>query len=329
MPTASVKPLSKKKQAKLDYALYTIACHYESKKQEQLSKALTSKPEPLPVRVNFTVNFTAEVYGFYVMQEWQAWLREYPWSLPSHLRWKEDLDRIQDEQARQFARALRDYMALACFGEARYGRNLAKDNGETIKGSIRSCMTRTGCYEKAPQYDVIALLKGLSKYFGRTGTFDGSTGGPPWKEACEYALTYQQVSDTQFIDTVIDLRHHSDHLFNKPCVFYDGTGGDTSYYDPANNPSAAIQRKAEGALWYVNKEDHTMSLFFSYGVYSLAVRGLVLGILPAAPGSVIQTKHESDFQPIQWGTKRLESAYGEVEEKENEGCLANIGKEKE
>lgn len=329
MSTTVAKPLSKKKQALLNAALLAIDVKYESKKKAQLYSSIKSVPPLEESTAPGKVNFTAEVYGFYIMQEWQAELRDYSWSLPSHLRWKEDLDRVQDEQARQFACALRDYMALACFGEARYGRDLAKDNGLTIKVLVKSCATRGGCYEKAPQYDVIALLRGLSRYFGLSGAFEGSVGGPPWKQACEYALTYQQVPDSQFIDTVIDLRHHSDHLFNKPCVFYGSTGSDTPHYDLANRPSTAINRKAEGALWYIKKKEHNMSLFVSYGVHHLAQRGLALGILPPAPGAVIQTKHESDFQPIQWGTRRLESAYGEVEEKENEGCLANIGKEKE
>jgi len=329
MITKAAKPLSKKKQALLDKALWTIAVKCDSKKQAQLYSSIKPVPSLIKKTRRGKVNFTAEVYGFYIMQEWQAELRGYSWSLPSHLRWKEDLDRIQDEQAQQFAHALRDYIALACFGEARYGQDLAKDSGAAIRITIQSCGTREGCYGKAPRYNVIALLRGLSRYFGLSDAFAGSVGGRPWKRACEYALTYQQVSDTQFIDTVIDLRHHSDHLFSKPCVFYNDAGTDTTFYDRANSPSVAIKRKASGALWYVEKKDHNMSLFVSYEVYRLAQRGLALGILLPTPGLVIQTKHESDFQPIQWGSKRLESAYGEVEEKENEGCLVNIGKEKE
>jgi len=314
MPTTPVKPLSKKKQATLDHALYSIACHYKSKKQEQLNKALTPRPKPLPVRVNFT----AEVYGFYVMQEWQAHLLDYPWSLPSQIRWKEDLDRIQQEQAQNFALALRDYMAVASFGEARYGVNLS-DPEKTIRTSVKKYSSRTSCYHEAPKHSVIPLLQDLCRFFGGPKNFNGSTGGAPWKVACEYALTYQTVSDIQFVDTVIDLRHHSDHLFNKPCVFFEST-----HFEAFFHPHKAIKQKATGALWYLGNQP-SPDLLLSSEVYTLAQRGQTLGILPVAEGGVQLTQFESTFRPIKWGTARLGKEF--VEQSEEQPCLVDAEKE--
>jgi hypothetical protein len=315
MKPTVVKPLSHKKQHALNTALYAIACEYEMKRNRLLCKA---------EKVKNGVNFTAETYGFYVMQEWRAHLLHHAWSLPSHIKWLEDLERVQEEQAKNFALALRDYMAMASFGEARYGKNLLRD-GHTIRTSIKQCASREGCYGLAPAYQVIPLLQDLESYFGMTETFEGTTGGKPWAVVCKYALTYDTVSAIQFVDTVIDLRHHSDHLFNKPCVFRG-----PKFYETPYTPSRAIYEKAMGHLWYLppgtsKVEDSGVRLYgmlLPADVFALAQRGQTLWILPSPRGPITRTSLESDFCPVKWGTKRLGGEYKD-QTGEDSPCLVN------
>lgn len=142
--------------------------------------------------------------------------------LPSHARWTQDLDRVWDAFVPAFARRLFDYLALACFGEARHAGDRASHCVEgfpVAPGDSRAVAVR-----EAVQYNPRQFLPVLVRLF-EEADWESGYGGRSWGRIARAALMYGQVPDVVFIDHCVDLSHNNGLCFDKHeagLMLYDG-----------------------------------------------------------------------------------------------------------
>lgn len=109
------------------------------------------------------------------------------------------------------ALALRDYMFLACAGEARHCRNApGKEDDDSTLG--RQAVYSGLVSRFAPtQESFMALAELFEK-----GKFGAAYGGIPWALIARHgAAYYSAMSDVVFIDTAASLAHNNGTMFNK------------------------------------------------------------------------------------------------------------------
>lgn len=121
------------------------------------------------------------------------------------------LDAIKhfNEFCNNFALAIRDYLYVAAFGEARHARPRA------IKywpGNY-DYFSRSSSYKLAIKYNPEEALPLLYELF--TSPWKGTYGGAKWAEIVKAAMMYGNIPNAVFIDHAADLQHWNGFVFSK------------------------------------------------------------------------------------------------------------------
>lgn len=109
------------------------------------------------------------------------------------------------------ALCMRDYLFMACMGEARHAHDKAGLSFDEIDGNIDS---RSGIFKKSRRYDPVKNLPLIKAVFLADG-WGTSFGGAKWAELCDVALEYGTMSDILYVDKVVNKQHNSGTVFNK------------------------------------------------------------------------------------------------------------------
>jgi hypothetical protein len=131
---------------------------------------------------------------------------------------------------RAIFRTLRDYLTLACLGEARHGWercSVAYLAGEPFG---RCSPNREHVYNRAVKYDPIALLKMARELFRYDGWTDGY-GGRSWERIAVFTLEMWQVDPFEapasrislYVERAINLAHNLGPVFNKPILVMENS----------------------------------------------------------------------------------------------------------
>lgn len=134
-----------------------------------------------------------------------------PVALPSQLRLQAEFVRVVPAFEEKLAVAIRDYLTLACFGEARHGEHAA--NQFLLYGPKRG-EGRTGARELARKFEPQSLLTACLGLFSRDG-WNSAYGGAKWAHIAECALQWWELPPREFIDCVVNLTHNGGVAFNK------------------------------------------------------------------------------------------------------------------
>lgn len=119
----------------------------------------------------------------------------------------EDVAEYRDWLIHPLATALRDYMFLACTGEARHCRALL--NGAEYK--TRPAVYQATALKFRPSE---ASFKELSAVF-KDNEWSGSYGGKAWGKISDHGAQYGKIADAAFIDIAASLAHNNGTMFNK------------------------------------------------------------------------------------------------------------------
>ena len=140
--------------------------------------------------------------------------------------WREEAELSE----RAIFRTLRDYLTLACLGEARHGWEHCLV-AYLVGGPFGRCSpTRDYVYIKVAKYDPIALLKKTRELFGYDGWADGY-GGRSWERIAEFSLEMWQVDPYEapakrislYVERAINLVHNLGPVFNKPVLVVENS----------------------------------------------------------------------------------------------------------
>lgn len=131
-----------------------------------------------------------------------------------------------DQFLQDFARSIRDYLAMASIGEARYSGNVT-----LVKGRKSRTIDRETIYAESIQYDPTDILtycefvfshwNGMSEYIKPNVISKNSMGGPKWGLIAKRGAYYGRISNTMYIDHILDLSHNRALVWNKPVIFPD------------------------------------------------------------------------------------------------------------
>jgi hypothetical protein len=229
----------------------------------------------------------------------------------------------------KFARALFDYMAMACIGEARHAQRIPAelmiagffpDSGTPTRDEVYCSM--------ASRIDPIASAPALSAVFGSHWATEGQGyGGPKWKSIADAYATYpDRISDISFIDMVINKRHNGSLAFDKGVVF-KMPGGQSSIlpfldyrreYDVLDLAHAYNCSVVSG---YSHFYPITPEL---YSLLECAVRERVVGQFPRIAIKLIDIRWAV---PVRWGSVVLNACINEAyvmkmqrDKKDSETC---------
>lgn len=131
--------------------------------------------------------------------------------LPSQEKWKSDLERQYEPFVKGFAASVRDYLFLACMGEARHGYAY----GGTHFPELGNDMSRIEAYRRSIRYSPEKNISKLIALFGEYDWYECGYGGPPWGAIATALKLYGQVPDVVFIDLVVSIEHNGGNVFNK------------------------------------------------------------------------------------------------------------------
>jgi len=211
---------------------------------------------------------------------------------PSQNRWLRDFESYQATYQHKLARAIYDYLALICFGEARHAKNRAS---HYVDG-LPTCSERSTQYDRAAQYNPQQFLPVLEELFN-IATWESGYGGTSWARIARAAQMYGTVPDAVFIDHCVDLSHNNSLCFNKE-------EADIFTLRWAAGYKTMLDRKARWAPTsfideYVNN--------FSYAMYSLLVRAQRLGLINNNIPQIEITNDadEWEYEPIKWGSREV------------------------
>jgi hypothetical protein len=143
---------------------------------------------------------------------------------------REDWREEAEISERAIFRTLRDYLTLACLGEARHGWEHCSV-AYLAGGPFGKCSpTREYVYIGAVKYDPIALLKMARELFGYDGWANGY-GGRSWERIAEFTLEMWQVDPFEaparrislYVERAINLAHNLGPVFNKPVLVMENS----------------------------------------------------------------------------------------------------------
>ncbi len=117
-----------------------------------------------------------------------------------------------DRFSAQLARRLFDYLAVACYGEARYAREQCKSGVFPI--FVPQGYSRGDAIEYATKHDPFSYLEALELLFSKY-KWDKAYGGKSWARVARLARKYGEISNIDFIDRVVNLTHNGGLVFDK------------------------------------------------------------------------------------------------------------------
>jgi len=122
----------------------------------------------------------------------------------------EDLDEWHTTLTDNLALAIRDYLYLACFGEARHASTRCALHWPQNHNGL----SRLSSYQIAITHNLVHALPKLIQIFDQSD-WGGGYGGKIWRQIAEAAAQYGIWPNTLFIDHAIDLEHHNGFVFSK------------------------------------------------------------------------------------------------------------------
>jgi len=114
------------------------------------------------------------------------------------------------DYARALAARMFDYLALACWGEARH----AYRHADQYVPEVPEGGGRTSAARYAQRYDPKKFLPVLSELF-HDSRWDSDYGGDKWGLIADEAQSYWQLPPTAFVDHVVDLAHNGSVCWDK------------------------------------------------------------------------------------------------------------------
>lgn len=125
---------------------------------------------------------------------------------------RKDVDAAMYEVSTSLAKALHDYIFLACSGEARHAYSNCTYR---IIPQIPNTQHRDEVYAKTNKFDPRDGLKQLAILF--SVGWGGSYGGPKWANIAKAGLLYydESMPKAVFIDHCADLKHNGGMAYNK------------------------------------------------------------------------------------------------------------------
>ena len=123
---------------------------------------------------------------------------------------KYDVEQYFRDFTKNFALAIRDYLYLSSFGEARHASNKSTNYWPGNKSSL----SRLQSYHLAIKYQPEQALPILYEIF-KNQSWGGSYGGAKWANIVNVARTYGQLPNTVFIDQAANLQHWNGFVFSK------------------------------------------------------------------------------------------------------------------
>jgi len=244
------------------------------------------------------VNIYYAVADFYALQALDASSRRKVDTFRRpHERWLQDFEDYSQRYASKFARALFDYLALACFGEARH----CWDKASLAIEGLPEGKSRRGAYEDARAYNPWLFLPKLEILFQRA-EWEAYYGGPSWARIAQAAQLYGKLPDTVFIDHCVDLSHNGGLCFDK-----DETGIFRLGYFAGEYRGLLDYKARKSPESYLRK----YSAKLSPPVWRLVYRAANLGLVEIDATQLFSPAVESDapelleYQPVGWGDKEL------------------------
>jgi len=158
---------------------------------------------------------------FYALEWLNKLLKERRFSRATLLQLSEEVEAYRHFFESKFARALFDYFAFICFGEARWCcyESWGPLSLEVWQGvPLTALASRRDAYKLALSYDPWDFLPKLKRLF-LENDWTASFGGRKWAEIADYAQKWGKESDWLFIDGAISLQHNTGCPFNKGVVF--------------------------------------------------------------------------------------------------------------
>ena len=154
------------------------------------------------------------IQDFYLMEAlWHA--RIHLPMKPATDRWLADAIDWKNQLTTDLALAMRDYLFLACCGEARYSRRGPKQIIPEINDMAGHVNDRDRVYRGVIHYSVEKNIDQLFELFTQSG-WSGNMGGTAWATIAQAVTQYGKWPDAMFIDYVVDLEHNNGTVFNKP-----------------------------------------------------------------------------------------------------------------
>jgi len=168
-----------------------------------------------------SLNIAVCTLTFYALEWLDKLLKEKQFSRVALLQLSEELKAYRHFFESRFARALFDYFAFICFGEARWSvceswGPLSLECWENVPAS--ELASRWRAYNLALNYDPSDFLPKLERLFAENEWLP-SFGGKNWARIAAVAQKFGRVSNWLFIDGAVSLQHNTGCPFNKGVVF--------------------------------------------------------------------------------------------------------------
>lgn len=231
--------------------------------------------------------------------------------LKSHGKLLSDVGRYSERLTDKLFCALRDYLTLASFGEARHALYKSKGIIEDIENS-----GRVTAYTKAANYDPVKFLPQTIDLFKNYDWIDTAYGGDAWASIAQAALMGWEGKLTKmvWIDHAVDLSHNGGLAFDKEdagILYFAG------YYVNCskNMYKRLLDYKAHSGS-FVDTIRYILQRWGSMRLYTLTMKAHTLGLIhykpPANPTSsdgttIDRGKIEAEiktllaYSPREWG----------------------------
>ena len=155
---------------------------------------------------------STNILDFYFLEAMMDRVKRLPEvPLPSQEKWKSDLKRHYDPFVKGFAASIRDYLFVACMGEARHGYRY----GEVHFPEMDDAINRSEAYRRAIYFSLEKNVGKLSALFNEYGWHEEGYGGTKWGAVATALELYGQVPDAVFIDVVASIEHNNGNVFSK------------------------------------------------------------------------------------------------------------------
>lgn len=125
----------------------------------------------------------------------------------------DEVKRLFNTLAKNMAVAVRDYLFLACLGEARHAWNMGTLALEPLqKGGERHTVYKNGhLYDPDAHFPLLAQV-----FYGWVS--GGGFGGKKWANIAEAGAMFNSLSPFAFLDHCADLEHNGGYVYNKSGV---------------------------------------------------------------------------------------------------------------
>jgi len=251
------------------------------------------------------------VRDFYVLLSIRELVKEHPFR-KAWEKLDEDTAEVLDRLTYNLSYAMRDYLTLASFGEARHG--LYRTNLSiypdlhvfSMDNSGSPLLSREITMTEALYYDPRDALPKLVEIFNGGGWSSG-VGGPRWGEIAAGALTWWTVfkgMPIAFIDHCVDLRHNNGTAFSKIEAGNLMETASMHYWRMNKGESLFNWLEVRKNLSPLNMVTHTEVVMPK--THALAQRCCTLSNMSRTTNiTVTRDNLDIDYNPLEWGDRKL------------------------